>query len=94
LKSNADKNILNASRFPHVPEQDVSDKQKNKGGKHKHFGPASMDKQKTLQESKSEDPCQAEKAPEQPKVREIGGPTGTEPTRYGDWERRGRCIDF
>lgn len=27
-------------------------------------------------------------------VREIGGPTGPEPTRYGDWERKGRCIDF
>jgi hypothetical protein len=26
--------------------------------------------------------------------REIGGPAGPEPTRYGDWERRGRCIDF
>ena len=26
--------------------------------------------------------------------REIGGPSGLEPTRYGDWERRGRCIDF
>jgi hypothetical protein len=26
--------------------------------------------------------------------REIGGPPGPEPTRYGDWERRGRCIDF
>lgn len=25
---------------------------------------------------------------------EIGGPTGPEPTRYGDWERKGRCIDF
>jgi hypothetical protein len=53
-----------------------------------------MDKQKTHQESKPQDPYQAEKAPEQPKVREIGGPTGPEPTRYGDWERRGRCIDF
>jgi hypothetical protein len=27
-------------------------------------------------------------------VAEIGGPAGPEPTRYGDWERRGRCIDF
>jgi hypothetical protein len=27
-------------------------------------------------------------------VPEIGGPKGPEPTRYGDWERRGRCIDF
>lgn len=25
---------------------------------------------------------------------EIGGPKGPEPTRYGDWERGGRCIDF
>ena len=26
--------------------------------------------------------------------REIGGPKGPEPTRYGDWEKGGRCIDF
>jgi hypothetical protein len=25
---------------------------------------------------------------------EIGGPAGPEPTRYGDWEKNGRCIDF
>ncbi len=25
---------------------------------------------------------------------EIGGPTGPEPTRYGDWEQKGRCTDF
>jgi hypothetical protein len=25
---------------------------------------------------------------------EIGGRQGPEPTRYGDWEMRGRCIDF
>lgn len=25
---------------------------------------------------------------------EAGGPPGPEPTRYGDWERNGRCIDF
>ena len=25
---------------------------------------------------------------------EIGGPGGPDPSRYGDWERRGRCIDF
>jgi hypothetical protein len=24
----------------------------------------------------------------------VGGPEGPEPTRYGDWELRGRCIDF
>ncbi|HTQ35977.1 MAG TPA: DUF1674 domain-containing protein [Steroidobacteraceae bacterium] len=29
-----------------------------------------------------------------PGVPELDGPVGPEPTRYGDWERRGRCIDF
>jgi len=28
------------------------------------------------------------------KPNEIGGPKGLEPTRYGDWEQKGRCIDF
>jgi hypothetical protein len=27
-------------------------------------------------------------------AREIGGRDGPEPTRFGDWERAGRCIDF
>jgi Protein of unknown function (DUF1674) len=26
--------------------------------------------------------------------KEIGGPAGPEPTRYGDWERKGRACDF
>jgi hypothetical protein len=26
--------------------------------------------------------------------KEIGGPAGPEPTRYGDWEVKGRCTDF
>ena len=29
-----------------------------------------------------------------PVTGEKGGPRGPEPTRYGDWERKGRCIDF
>ncbi|SDH10666.1 DUF1674 domain-containing protein [Roseospirillum parvum] len=29
-----------------------------------------------------------------PAGREIGGPKGPEPTRYGDWEQKGRCTDF
>lgn len=28
------------------------------------------------------------------KIKEIGGPEGPEPTRYGDWEVGGRCSDF
>ena len=26
--------------------------------------------------------------------KEIGGRDGPDPTRYGDWEKNGRCIDF
>jgi len=26
--------------------------------------------------------------------KEIGGTKGPEPTRYGDWEHKGRCTDF
>ena len=26
--------------------------------------------------------------------REVGGRKGPDPTRYGDWEKGGRCIDF
>ena len=29
-----------------------------------------------------------------PKTGEVGGPAGVEPTRYGDWERKGRVTDF
>lgn len=29
-----------------------------------------------------------------PATVEIGGRDGPEPTRYGDWEKNGRCIDF
>ena len=31
-------------------------------------------------------------APSAPK--EIGGPSGPEPTRYGDWEKKGLASDF
>lgn len=33
--------------------------------------------------------------PTPPKLpKEIGGPAGPEPTRFGDWERKGRVSDF
>ncbi|MBK8069466.1 MAG: DUF1674 domain-containing protein [Rhodanobacteraceae bacterium] len=39
-----------------------------------------------------------EPAPDVPltqgRVREFGGRAGPDPTRYGDWEKNGRCIDF
>jgi hypothetical protein len=40
----------------------------------------------------SGDAAKASNPPSRP--REIGGPSGLEPTRYGDWERNGRVSDF
>ena len=40
-------------------------------------------------ERKRDDPAKAKPLPA-----ETGGPKGLEPTRYGDWEKQGRCIDF
>jgi hypothetical protein len=46
-------------------------------------------------ETPSPDPAPLPKTPASPpRPREIGGPKGPEPTRYGDWEIGGRCIDF
>ena len=49
-----------------------------------------------IEESRTPEPPPNEapaERPEQP-PREIGGRDGPEPTRYGDWEKNGRCIDF
>jgi shikimate dehydrogenase len=50
-------------------------------------------------ETKAQNAPLLEKAvPEKPEQTkrpiEIGGPAGLEPTRYGDWEKGGRCTDF
>jgi hypothetical protein len=45
----------------------------------------------------SDDPSAGLAVPASPapaRALEIGGPPGPEPTRYGDWEKKGRCIDF
>jgi hypothetical protein len=43
------------------------------------------------EQTKQEKP-ETEKTAEKPK--EVGGSAGPEPTRYGDWEKGGRCSDF
>ena len=44
---------------------------------------------KTADKAKEE---QIEKLKDLPE--EKGGPKGPEPTRYGDWEQNGKCVDF
>jgi len=42
-------------------------------------------------EERRQKAAQADKAV---KPKEAGGPTGPEPTRYGDWEKKGIASDF
>ncbi|XP_028676533.1 succinate dehydrogenase assembly factor 4, mitochondrial isoform X1 [Erpetoichthys calabaricus] len=46
------------------------------------------------QDSAEKEPLQKFPDDVNPVTKEKGGPRGPEPTRYGDWERKGRCIDF
>jgi hypothetical protein len=48
------------------------------------------DNQNDISELPTSPPAQ----PAAPPPREVGGRDGPSPTRFGDWELRGRCIDF
>ena len=48
---------------------------------------------KKQRESRAEEGA-ADKQPSEDRPKEIGGRKGPDPTRYGDWEKGGRCIDF
>jgi hypothetical protein len=48
------------------------------------------DRDKPIAQQPAEKPAD----PPAARPREIGGPKGPEPTRYGDWEVGGRCTDF
>lgn len=50
------------------------------------------DENKPAPEQAGTDP--ARKSPVAQPPGEIGGPAGPEPTRFGDWEFKGRCSDF
>jgi len=46
-------------------------------------------------EDTEKDDAEEAKVPQPPeKPKEVGGRKGPDPTRYGDWEKAGRCIDF
>jgi hypothetical protein len=57
-------------------------------GKLSFVTPTSEDLEPAMLPTEPEEPAAAN-AP-----REVGGRAGPEPTRFGDWELRGRCIDF
>jgi hypothetical protein len=53
-------------------------------------------REETLAESQTPDAPGKESVPQETpvEIEELGGPKGPEPTRFGDWERGGRCSDF
>jgi len=57
----------------------------------KNVGAKSRPTEKTVV---ARDDASSAKSPPQPRPKEIGGPAGPEPTRYGDWERKGIVSDF
>ena len=46
------------------------------------------------QRAKAEADARREKEAKEQLPPELGGPKGPEPTRYGDWERKGIVSDF
>lgn len=50
-------------------------------------------KKPPAQTSNSQQPSQ-EVESKKKRPNEVGGPSGPEPTRYGDWERKGIASDF
>ena len=56
--------------------------------------PPTPDPDPGTQPSETTPPTAGEGAGTAAVQKEIGGRDGPEPTRYGDWEKNGRCIDF
>ena len=58
---------------------------------------ANSEQSEALQDSQLASMARSSSTLEQPKAeqpKELGGRIGADPTRYGDWEKNGRCIDF
>lgn len=53
-----------------------------------------LGEQPLVHSAQTDDPLPAFPNNTNPHTGEIGGPRGPEPTRYGDWERKGRVSDF
>ncbi|KAB1199729.1 UPF0369 protein C6orf57 [Morella rubra] len=78
--------ICSATQQPQ-PLEENPDKPRAETMEHDPQGKSEEDHQEVEEEDDNDD--SVNKA-----TGEIGGPRGPEPTRYGDWERNGRCSDF
>jgi hypothetical protein len=53
-----------------------------------------MEKKEPPRQPTAAPPPQPERPAAPAPAAEVGGRSGPDPTRYGDWELNGRCIDF
>ena len=60
----------------------------------RYWGKRSRGEDNGVKEKEAKGASSTAKAAEQTQPAERGGPKGPEPTRYGDWEAKGRCTDF
>jgi len=60
----------------------------------RHFRTMKEERTSPAAEQRPTAPERQQSAAAKKKIPETGGPAGPEPTRYGDWERGGRCVDF
>jgi hypothetical protein len=56
------------------------------------LGQIVMNDKPQVEKDQQQPPAPAKSPSAKPK--EIGGPKGPEPTRFGDWEQKGRATDF
>ncbi|MEO1241126.1 MAG: DUF1674 domain-containing protein [Pseudomonadota bacterium] len=68
------------------------DEKKTDGSPKKDLPPAAI---RALEEAAARRAAEEKQAAQKsPDSKELGGPKGEEPTRFGDWERGGRAVDF
>ncbi len=65
-----------------------------RGARPKEPAPAAVEPGKTDKADKTTEPGKTGQPGAIGKAKETGGPSDPEPTRYGDWERKGICVDF
>ncbi|MGI9506159.1 MAG: DUF1674 domain-containing protein [Geminicoccaceae bacterium] len=70
----------------------MAERGRGEGGEEGKGADAKAPLSKTSSKSGRAGDKKADATPE--RVKEVGGPEGPEPTRYGDWEKGGRCSDF
>ena len=56
--------------------------------------PLTPEAQRALKEAEERRRLADAERAKHPPAKEVGGREGLDPTRYGDWEKAGRCIDF